>query len=190
MWKGFILGIVAIVVVATAGAYIAVVSGMIPVNADARPTRLERWAAKTALNATLKREADALVNPLAVNDVNEVAGVKLFAQDCATCHGDSSGHPTLIGFGLYQRAPSLGRRGITDDPEGGTYWMETHGARLTGMPSFSKTLDDTQRWQIATFLKHFDELTPRAQAAWKNVKVAAVSPDLWPPKRERGAGPR
>ncbi|HEY5258380.1 MAG TPA: cytochrome c [Candidatus Baltobacteraceae bacterium] len=190
MWKGFILGIVAIIVVAIAGGYIAVVSGMIPVNADARPSHLERWAASRALDAILKREADGLVNPLAANDVNEVAGVKLFAQHCATCHGDSSGHPTPIGFGLYQHAPSLGRRGITDDPEGDTYWMVTHGVRLTGMPSFSKTLDDTQRWQIATFLKHFDELTPGAQAAWKNVKVAVVSPDLWPPIRKRGAAPR
>jgi mono/diheme cytochrome c family protein len=187
MWKGFVLGIVATIVVALLVGYIGIVTGtLIPANADSRPGRLERWAANASLDATLAREVPSLTNPLQANDANEVAGVKLYGANCAVCHADSSGHPTFIGFGLYQHAPTLGRRGVTDDPDGETYWKITHGIRLTGMPSFAKTLDDTQRWQIATFLKNFDKLTPAAQTAWSKVHVQAVPPSLYPKRRGPG----
>jgi len=187
MWKGFILGVVATVVVAVLALYIGVVTGtLIPANADARPGRLERWAANASLHAVLNRDVPSLTNPLQANNENELAGVKLYGANCSACHGDSSGHPTLIAFGLYQHAPSLGKYGETDDPDGETYWKITHGIRLTGMPSFAKTLDDTQRWQIATFLKNFDNLTPAAQAAFNKLHVQAVPPSLYPKRRGPG----
>lgn len=48
--------------VATIGAYAAVNSGLIPANADAKPSHLERWAAKTSLHKTLNREAPQLAD--------------------------------------------------------------------------------------------------------------------------------
>ncbi|HVS46850.1 MAG TPA: c-type cytochrome [Verrucomicrobiae bacterium] len=189
MWKGFFLGIVATIVVALAAGYIGIVTGtLIPANADARPSRLERWASNASLHASLNRDVPGLQNPLQANAANELAGAKLFGQNCAACHGDSSGRPTVIAFGMYQRAPTLGRRGLTDEPDAETYWKMTHGIRLTGMPSFVKTLDDTQRWQIATFLKHMDTLAPAAQTAWKKVHVQAV-PAALIPRRGGPGGP-
>lgn len=192
MWKGFILGIVATVVVALLVGYVGIVTGtLIPSNADARPSRLERWAANASLDATLSRAVPSIQNPLQANNDNEVAGAKLFGENCAVCHGDSTGRPTMVAFGLYQHAPSLGRRGVTDDPDGETYWKATHGIRLTGMPSFAKTLNDTQRWQIATFLKNMDKLTPAALAEWKTFHVTAVPANLIPKRRDgQGDGPR
>jgi thiosulfate dehydrogenase len=189
MWKGFFLGIVATIVVALAAGYIGIVTGrLIPANADARPSRLERWAANASLDAALNRDVPGLQNPLQANDVNELAGAKLFGQNCAVCHGDSSGRPTVIAFGMYQRAPTFGRRGLTHEPDAETYWKITHGIRLTGMPSFVKTLDDTQRWQIATFLKHMDTLTTATQMAWKKVHVRAVPAALIPRMRDGPGG--
>jgi thiosulfate dehydrogenase len=184
MLRGFLLGVVTTIVVALVAAYVGIVTGtLIPANADAQPGHFERWAANASLHASLSRAVPGLQNPLQANNANEMAGAKLYGANCSICHGDSSGRPTMIAFGLYQHAPLLARYGQTDDPDGATYWTITHGIRLTGMPSFSKTLSDTQRWQIATFLKNFDTLTPAAQAALENIHVQAVPASLIPKRR-------
>ena len=167
---GLLLGILLTLTILALGAYVGVRAGVMPANADARPGKLETWAAKTSLRATLAREAPRQDNPVALNDANLVAGIKLYKQNCAVCHGGATGDPSNIAKGLYQRAPQLGKDGVEDDPDGVTYWKITHGIRLTGMPAFSKTLTDEQRWQITLLLKHMDALPPKAGAAWKTVR--------------------
>ena len=171
---GIAIGIVGTIVVAALVIYCSVRLGAVPANADARPSSFERWLARTSLEATIDRETPNLQNPLTPNAATLLAGVKIFGANCAVCHGDASGRPTITGFGLYQKAPTLGRRGVDDDPDGETYWKVTHGIRFTGMPSFGLTLSDTERWQVATFLKHMDALPPSVETAWRAVRAPAV----------------
>ena len=46
MARGIVLGVVATLVVVGLGAYLGVEAGLVPANADGKPLRLERWAAK------------------------------------------------------------------------------------------------------------------------------------------------
>jgi hypothetical protein len=62
MFRGFVFGILATIVVALVGGYIVLRNGIIPANADATPTRLETWAAETIF-ATLLRDAQG-TNPV------------------------------------------------------------------------------------------------------------------------------
>ncbi len=39
--------------------------------------------------------------------------------------------------------------GVSDDEAGETYWKVANGIRLTGMPSYSHVLTDTQMWQVS-----------------------------------------
>lgn len=156
---------------AGAAAYAGVVTGLMPANADARPSKLEAWAARKSLRATIAREAPKEPNPVALNDQNLIAGIKIYAQDCAVCHGDKNAKSTDIAHGLYQKPPQLAKEGVEDDPEGVTFWKVKHGIRLTGMPSYSADLSDKQIWQVALFLKHMDGLPPKAATEWKNVRV-------------------
>jgi thiosulfate dehydrogenase len=171
MVKGIAIGVVLTLVVIAVGGFVALRTGMIPANADAPVNRMEYWAAHTSLRATIRREALKTDNPLPLNDSNLLAGVKLYAQNCAVCHGDSSGNATNIAKGLYQHAPQLANHGVEDDPDGVTYWKVSHGIRWTGMPSFSASLSDSQIWQLVLFLKHMDSLTPVAQQAWSKVSA-------------------
>jgi len=59
--------------------------------------------------------------------------------------------------------------GFLGSPIGYTYWKVYHGIRMTGMPSFGRTLSSTEIWQIALFLKHMDALTPVAKKAWASI---------------------
>lgn len=170
MARGFVLGVVATLVALAFFVYIGVQAGLLPANADARPSHLERWAAKTSLHATLRREASRAPNPLALTDANLAAGIKVYGQNCAVCHGAATFAPSNIARGLYQFAPQLGKYGVEDDPAGVIYWKVTHGIRFTGMPSFARTLSDEQRWQVTLFLQRMDKLPPAAERLWRAVK--------------------
>jgi thiosulfate dehydrogenase len=178
MLKGVILGVVLTLAVALIGAYFLLRSGLIPANADAKPGRLETWMANTSLEATLSRDAPKGQNPVALTGQNLLSGVHLFGQNCAVCHGSAKGaaSPSPIAKGLYQEPPQLATDGVEDDPEGVTFWKIKHGIRLTGMPSFGRTLSDRQIWTLALFLKHMDKLPPAVQQAWQQVRNWPVTP--------------
>jgi mono/diheme cytochrome c family protein len=171
MARVVVLSVVATLVVLGLAAYIGVRAGLMPANADAKPGKLESWAAHTSLRATLAREAPRTPNPMPSTDANYAAGIKLYAENCAVCHGTSAGEPSNVARGLYQKPPQLAKDGVEDDPDGIIYWKVAHGIRLTGMPAFDGTLQDDQLWQIVLFLKNMDALPPAPQRLWKAVHI-------------------
>lgn len=170
-----LLGAGALIVLIAIVGYVALVSGWIPANADARPSAFEHWAANTALDATVAHAALPAHNPLLVTDQNLDAGIKLYAANCIVCHSASDGKSSNIAYGLYQHPPRLGKFGLEHDPGGEIYWKIDHGIRLTGMPAFGKSLTDTQIWQIAMFLKDVHKLPPQPLARWNKVPSQAGS---------------
>lgn len=172
MIRGFIGGIVVAILVAFVCAYVLLQSGLIPANADAQPGGLELWAAGKSLNATLRREAPQGPNPVALTDANLIAGIALYGQHCAFCHGTAAGASSAspVAKGLYPRPPQFAEDGVEDDPEGFSYWKIKHGIRLTGMPAWGSALTDQQIWTLALFLKHMDKLPPDAHDAWTQLK--------------------
>lgn len=171
MLKGILTGIALTVILTAATGYAIIRTGLMPANADERPPRFETWAAKTSLHATLRRSAPRVNDPLPATDENFIAGVKLYGQNCAVCHGDANGHATDVAKGLYQEPPQLAKEGVEDDPDGVTFWKLSHGIRWTGMPGFDKTLTKKQIWQLTLFLKKMDHLPPAAEKVWRQVKV-------------------
>ena len=74
---GIIFALIALVLVG----YFAVKAGFVPANADSKPSALERWVAKTALNAALERDTRGLTNPVQPSDKNLIVGVQAHAGD-------------------------------------------------------------------------------------------------------------
>ena len=177
MIKGVILGLVLAIIVAVGAGYFVITGGMLPANADGQPGAFESWAADASLQATLKREAPKVANPIAATPENFDSGLRLYAQNCAICHGGGQGSDSTaspIAKGEYPAPPQLAGDGVEDDPEGWTFWKIKHGIRLTGMPSWKNALDDKQIWTLTLFLKHMDKLPAPVDKAWKALKT----PDL------------
>jgi mono/diheme cytochrome c family protein len=170
--RSFIAGVAVVIVIGLIAAYALLRSGAIPANADAKPGGFELWAANTSLEATLHKHAPKGPNPVTLTDANLNEGIRLYGDHCAICHGTAAGDASAssIAKGLYPAPPQLASEGVEDDPEGESFWKIKHGIRLTGMPSWAKTLDDRQVWTIALFLKHMDKLPPGPQAVWQQVK--------------------
>ena len=177
MLKGIVLGALLMIIVGFGGGYMLLKSGMIPANADGKPSSLELWMAGTSLDATLRRDAPKIQNPVALTDQSLIQGIHLYAKNCAICHGDAKGTttPSPIAKGEYPKPPQLATDGVEDDPEGYSFWKIKHGIRLTGMPSWKHTLNDRQIWTLTLFLKHMNKLPPAALKEWEKVKAWPTS---------------
>ena len=172
MVKAFILGVIVAVLAAAGCIYVLLAKGAIPAGADSGPLPLEHWVSRTSLHATLAKEAPQTPNPVPLTDASLIAGIQLYGEHCAICHGTAAGDASTspVAKGEYPKPPQLATDGVEDDAEGVTYWKLAHGIRWTGMPSWKATLSDQQMWTIALFLKHMDHLSPAAQQAWQAVK--------------------
>ena len=172
MFRAFVWGVVLTILAAVGGGYAVLRAGLIPANADAKPGWFETWATGASLDATLAREAPKGANPVPLTDANLVAGIDLYGQHCAICHGTAKGEASAspIAKGEYPAPPQLAANGVEDGPEGYSFWIIAHGIRWTGMPAWRGTLNDEQIWTLALFLKNMDKLPPAAEQAWKNVR--------------------
>ncbi len=142
----FLLGALTVVVVLAAGAYLFIRGGGVPMATTAKPLPLEETVAHMALHASYGNAADQK-DPLPLNDTNMLAGVRMYRENCAVCHGLPGQPHTAIAKGMFPDPPLLFEKEemVTDDPEGITFWKVTNGIRLSGMPGFAKTLSETDR---------------------------------------------
>src|SRR5579871_6495757 len=170
----FIRGFIFALALLAGAAVAAVYAGLVPSNADTKPSALERSAANIALKAAIARDTKGLTSPIQPTDENLTAAAKLYGANCAVCHGASDGEASIIAKGFYVRSPQLARDGVEDDAVEISYWKIKHGIRYTAMPSFGETLTDEQVWQLAQFVAHMDKLPPNAQAAWKALPSEAA----------------
>jgi thiosulfate dehydrogenase len=171
MARGFLLGVLATIVVGLTAVFLVLRTGLIPAGADNNPLPLESWAAQTSLEATINRDAPPGPNPVPLTDANLIAGVTLYSENCVTCHGTAKTNvvPSAVARGLNPHPPQLALDGVEDDPEGETFWKIKHGIRWTGMPSWRGALSDQQIWTLALFLKHMDKLPPAVAEAWQKL---------------------
>ena len=160
----FITGFVVGILVLVAGAYLFISFGGVSMMTSAPPLPFEKRVARMALRASLGKAADQK-DPLPFNEANMTAGARVYKTHCAVCHGVPGGDKTPIAKGMFPDPPQLFEDPVTDDPEGVTYWKVTHGIRLSGMPGFTGSLSETQRWQVTMLMAHADKPSPAVRAA-------------------------
>src|SRR5712692_2866665 len=96
----FVLGGGRILVRISAGGYLFIRAGGIPMETSAKPLPLERTVARMALRASIGKAAIEK-DPLPVDDANMLAGADLFKEHCAVCHGIPGRPPTFISKGMF-----------------------------------------------------------------------------------------
>jgi glucose/arabinose dehydrogenase len=83
-------------------------------------------------------------NPLAGQPSAVAAGAKLYAANCAGCHGAAGQGSGNI--------PALSQGPTQSAPDGEVFWFITTGSVANGMPSWG-SLPEEQRWQIVSYLR-------------------------------------
>lgn len=93
-------------------------------------------------------KARARSNPLADDPDASAAGAKVYAQHCATCHGNNAEGKM---HGKHYR-PNLHSKRVKGATSGELFWVLTNGSLRNGMPSWSR-FPEAERWQIVSYLK-------------------------------------
>jgi high-affinity iron transporter len=96
----------------------------------------------------------SLVNPLANNPEAVQRGWGLFADNCATCHGESANGRGPASLGLNPPPANFSQSDLLDrHSDAYLFYRITEGKIGTAMPSFHGSLTPEERWQIVCYLR-------------------------------------
>src|ERR1700687_713470 len=104
--KGFILGVVAMVVILALGVSCALL-GVVSMRAENPPSNMETALAGRAMDASVARAAPKVSNPVAADETNLVAGARLYTEHCTLCHGDPAHPDSKLADPLHPPAPPV-----------------------------------------------------------------------------------
>ena len=86
--RKFVFGFVVGILTLPAAFLLLAWLGLFPALANADPPEWEKVLAQMTLSAYVSRHAPHLTNPVKATDENLLAGMKIFKDACAGCHGD------------------------------------------------------------------------------------------------------
>ncbi|MBP7227567.1 MAG: cytochrome c [Longilinea sp.] len=96
-------------------------------------------------------------NPLSGADA-EAAGQVIYAERCASCHGDMGNGDGPVAGSLNPKPAKLSDV-VAKDSDAYLYWRIAEGGVMdpfnSSMPAHKAVLSEEQIWQVVTFLKTF-----------------------------------
>jgi cbb3-type cytochrome c oxidase subunit III len=99
-------------------------------------------------------EAAKLKNPIAANAESIAAGQKVYAQNCASCHGETGKGDGKMGAQLKPTPSDLTdsewKHGSTD---GEIFTLIKDGSKGTGMRAFGSRLKPEDIWNVVNYLR-------------------------------------
>lgn len=110
---------------------------------------------------------------------NSLDGARLFAINCAHCHGQQGmGDGPVAGY-LPDLPPNLHASAVQQKPDEGLYTIVTHGENV--MPAFEPFLSQEERWALVAFLRTFSDHAPSASLLMqkRNTPIEVASLEMW-----------
>ena len=150
---GILVTLLIVVLVAIGTAY----SGLYDVSARSSHSPIVGWyLSTTARNAIEKRAVDIAV-PNLDDETLMYGGINDYEAMCVGCHGAPGKSPGPIGLGLNPPAPDLQKSAQRMSPAE-LFWVTKHGIRMTGMPAWGATHDDSAIWPVVAFTSRLPSL--------------------------------
>ena len=159
----FALGLITLPLLMIAAALL----GWLPSDSRSEPPGWEERIGEGALDASLERRAEGLANPVAPGDEAALlAGMSLYGENCAGCHGGVRGPSPWGSGGFYPRVPQFWQEHHAHLTPGEAFVAIRDGIRYSGMGAWQGMMSDSQMWQAANFVSRMHDLPPRVQAQW------------------------
>jgi mono/diheme cytochrome c family protein len=128
------------------------VAGWLPSNSTSEPPKWESSIGMRALDTSLEKRSADLSNPIADKDSAALgAGQKIYADNCAGCHGSAKGPSDWGSKGFYPRAPQFFQEGSDVSPPE-AYTAIHDGIRYSGMGAWRDLMKEEDMWKVANFV--------------------------------------
>ncbi len=149
--------LLAVVVVGVLAAVGFAYSGLYDVSASSPHGGFVSWLLSTTSHASIERHASEIDVPDLDDEALTLAGVGDFAGMCAGCHGAPGQEPEAMGQGLNPPAPDLAESAAHMTPAE-LFWVTKNGIKMTGMPAWGATHDDSALWPVVAFMTRLPAL--------------------------------
>ena len=107
----------------------------------------------------------AKTNPLDIGVANVDAGKRIWTRECAVCHGDAAHGEGIYRQGIEPVPPDFSQRAnYVDFKDGDYFWRISEGVPWTAMPTWKEVYDETERWQLVTYIRTMFTQTTTAPA--------------------------
>ncbi|WP_350655893.1 cytochrome c [Psychrobacter sp. S1-30-MNA-CIBAN-0213] len=159
----FLLGALFTVVVAIAGIFIVVISGVSNVGADQEHSPMVYNFLETARNRSIENASKDIVVP----DLEQVDMISTGGADykdmCAGCHLSPGVEKTDFSESLYPKPPNFTKTDVVEryQTKAGaqqSFWAIKHGIMASGMPAWGASHDDDRMWAMVAFIRSLPEL--------------------------------
>jgi mono/diheme cytochrome c family protein len=151
---------------------IAAVAGLFPSNSISPPPGWETSLGGRALDASLEKRAKGVSNPIKAGDAAALAaGQKLYATNCAGCHGTRVAPSEWGSKAFYPRVPQFWQGDASDLAPEEAFVAIRDGVRYSGMGAWRHLMKPDDMWRVANFVAHIHDARSRGG---QNDSVAAT----------------
>ncbi len=142
---------------ATAALLGLVYSGSISVAAVDEESGFTQWLLHTTYEQSVSSHATGIEPPADLDSPSMInRGAQNYQAMCTGCHTAPGEQPSVQSQGLNPHPPDLAE--LSDElTPGEAFWVIKNGVKMTGMPAFGPTHEDTELWALVAFLQHMHE---------------------------------
>ena len=167
--RRYVFGVLTGVLLLPVGGLVVGWMGLLEMRAKVPAPRWESALAGVARDASVARRAPRVKNPVAASEENLMAGLKIYKDACAGCHGNPAAESDY-GVSFYPPVPQFAEH-PPRKPDWQLYWIVKNGVRYSGMSAWDGQwqpgTSEDHIWKVVAFLSRLDSLPPTVEAEWR-----------------------
>ena len=150
--------IAATLAVMAIGAVLFIESGIYDIGADDHHTKVVLAMIEQLRDQSIELRARKVDVRYVVDPARVAAGAQRYAALCVGCHLAPGVTKSDLRPGLYPHPPNLAQEEM--QPAQRAFWIVKHGIKMSAMPAWGRTLDDTAIWDVVAFIRKMPAMTP------------------------------
>lgn len=140
------------------------VSGVVVATSTVKAIAQQRGASQHAAATHRRADAAKLSNPVPVDAVPLATGKKLFATNCASCHGDSGKGDGKSAATLKPQPSDLTDSTWKHGPsDGEIFTLIRDGAKQTSMRGYAGKMTSQELWGLVNYVRSLGPTTTKSQ---------------------------
>jgi mono/diheme cytochrome c family protein len=147
-----------------------VFAGMMDISAAKKEGTLTQWFLTSVRDRSVRSHAADIKVPALTDSAMILKGFGHYHEMCVMCHGAPGEEPGELAAGLNPRAPLLAEgSGSWSDAE--KFVIIKNGIKMTGMPAWGPTHDDSAIWSIVAFVNQLPTMTPQEYEKFEKLET-------------------